>query len=350
MKPGFAVFLYAILTFMSVCWIRIRSDFSIPPLKISSLLLTEYGRFIPGWWHDPGFLHWCLPEQQEAGSLEKGEDREAAGDGAEWPVAPPGVGPYLTFSGCVSCSQALVLLPPHRGRQQLFPRRPAEEETPTPSIPASPSSKSSSNRCPSAFCLLPRIAIPADSSQNRPTLPQCLLWLPEPLSISVPPCFASEVLTAYGPAAWLHYAVNKSSCHSEDAVCVSWTFHCRSSSENTFSTSSAFLEYDQSQHKKADLYWLIWSGSDEADLQKSLWIRAHLSLPSTLPTKKDMTRSALSLSKLSPVCGRARCRPVVKQSVGHWAGTCHLSALSVSWQCPLVFCLSPPFKQAFTQQ
>lgn len=229
--------------------------------KISLLLSTEYGRFVPGWRHDPGFLHRCLPEQQEAGPLEKGEDREAAGDGAAGPLAPPGVRLYLTISGCVRGSQSFLLRPPHRGQQQLFPRHSAEEETSTSSIPGSPNSKSgsSSNCCPPASCFLLGIAIPANPSPNRPTLPQRLLWLPEPLSISVPPCFASEALPSFDPAAWVHHAVNESHFRSEDAVCVSWTFHYWSSSESSFSMSSAFLEQDP-DHNARRRTCAGWSG------------------------------------------------------------------------------------------
>lgn len=83
--------------------------------QISSILPTEHGRFVPGWRHDPGFLHRFLPEQQEAGSPEKSEDREAAGDGAAGSAAAAGVRPYLTIPGCVGGSQTLTLLLPQRG-------------------------------------------------------------------------------------------------------------------------------------------------------------------------------------------------------------------------------------------
>lgn len=251
------------------CWIRVRWDISLSlSLKLSQmslLLSTEYGWFLPGWRHDPGFLHWCLPEQEEAGPLETGEDREAAGNGDEGPAAPPGIGPYLPISGCVGSNQMLIL-PPHRGRQRLVPCPSAQEETSTSSIPASPNSESSSNCEPPVSCLLLSIAIPPNSSQNGPTIPQRPLWLPQPLPISVPACFATEAPTSHGPAAWLHHAVNKSSCHSEDTVRV-MDFSPLNLFWELFSMSSAFLEYDQSQREKADLHWLDWSRSAEADLQ-----------------------------------------------------------------------------------
>lgn len=209
---------------------------SVLPLKLSLFTFsTEYGRLLPGRWDDPGFFHWLVPEQQKAGPLKEGEDREAAGDGAARPAVAPGVCPYLTISGRVSSSQTTFLLTAVWGRrQQLVPRRPAKKETPTPSSSASPDFESVSKCHSSACSLLPSFTISTDSSQNRPALPQRLLWLPQSLYVSVPSCFASEALTSHGSSARLHHAVNASSCHSEDVVCSSWTFFTTGAPQRTF--------------------------------------------------------------------------------------------------------------------
>lgn len=187
----------------------------LKPSHIFLLLSPEYGWFIPGWRCDPGFLHWCLSEQEDARPLAEGEDREAAGDGAKGPAAATGFCARLPISGRVSSS-----LPPRRGQQQLFARPATQKETPASSSPASPGSRAKSNCYPPASCLLLAIAIPTNSSQNRPAVPQHLIWLPQPLPIPVPPCSATAGSTSYGPAAWLHHAVSKSRWWSEDAVCV----------------------------------------------------------------------------------------------------------------------------------
>ena len=177
---------------------------------------TEHGRFLSGRRDAAGFLHRCLPEQQEAGPLEAGEDREAAGGGAAGPGPPPGVRFYLTISGCVGGRQRLVLRPPRRGRRQLLPRRQAEEKAPAAPVPVNPQSKSGAGSLHPASGLLPGDAVPADSSPNGPTFLQ--LRLPEPLSISVRPPAAAEARLSPGPAARLHHPVKKRRLRSDGAV------------------------------------------------------------------------------------------------------------------------------------
>lgn len=181
-------------------------------------------------------------------------------------MAPTGVDPSLPISGCVVGS-----FPSHRRRQQhLFSRGPAQEETTTASIPASPYSKSnfSSNCCSPASCLLFSITIPANSSKNRAALSQRPLWIPHPLYFSVPPCPATEAPTSYGPAAWIYCGVNERISHTESVV-FAGDYSLLELLREQFSLLSAFLDYDQTQHKKADRHRLFWSRSAEADLRST---------------------------------------------------------------------------------
>lgn len=272
-------------------------------------LPTEHGRFVPGRRDAPGFLHRCLPEQQEAGPLETGEDREAAGDGAAGPGAPPGVCFYLTISGCVGGRQRLVLRPPRRGRRQLLPRRPAEEEAPAAPIPVSPESKSSASSLPPVSRLLPGYAVPADSSPIGPTFPQRFLRLPEPLSISVPPRAAAEALPSPGPAARLHHAVKKHRFPSEGAVRAPRTSPSELPWEHFY-----FPHCRPSRNKTRD------HSAKKAAPRRPLWSHSHQHSPKTLETGR----------------GSRRCDSP--------SGGPHSAELWVSWRSPL-FSLSQKTKK-----
>lgn len=147
------------------------------------LLLLEHGREVPGWGAAPGCLHRYLPKPAQAGTHTQGQDRQAAGTGAEGPETRPG--PCASPAARARCPVAL----PSPGRW-WGPLGPASASA-TPAAPRAswPPGHAFPGRC---GLTLPWTPVPAAASPCGPAPSAGLLSAPR---VSAPARAAPEAPT-----------------------------------------------------------------------------------------------------------------------------------------------------------